>query len=101
MLQRRRKLTELECRYFLPQLVAGLSYIHSQNVLHRDLKPANLFLDAQVTTHSHRHRQNHVHNSKSAVACLHLEGSKIGMCDVSCSDEREDCGLRSLRARSA
>jgi mitogen-activated protein kinase 1/3 len=33
-------------RYFIYQLLRGLKYIHSGNVLHRDLKPANLLLNA-------------------------------------------------------
>ncbi|RHN60845.1 putative mitogen-activated protein kinase CMGC-MAPK family [Medicago truncatula] len=32
--------------YFLYQLLRGLKYIHSANVLHRDLKPSNLLLNA-------------------------------------------------------
>ncbi|CAN0314177.1 unnamed protein product, partial [Ectocarpus sp. 12 AP-2014] len=32
--------------YFLYQLLRGLKYIHSANVLHRDLKPSNLVLNA-------------------------------------------------------
>ena len=32
--------------YFLYQLLRGLLYIHSANVLHRDLKPSNLLLNA-------------------------------------------------------
>ncbi|KAH9516711.1 Mitogen-activated protein kinase 1, variant 3 [Dermatophagoides farinae] len=31
--------------YFLYQILRGLKYIHSANVLHRDLKPSNLLLD--------------------------------------------------------
>ncbi|KAM1202741.1 hypothetical protein ACFX2J_018649 [Malus domestica] len=34
------------CQYFLYQLLQGLKYIHSANVLHRDLKPSNLLLSA-------------------------------------------------------
>ncbi|XP_061961181.1 mitogen-activated protein kinase homolog MMK2-like isoform X1 [Populus nigra] len=33
-------------QYFLYQLLRGLKYVHSANVLHRDLKPSNLFLNA-------------------------------------------------------
>ncbi|KAL4334746.1 hypothetical protein GQ457_07G034080 [Hibiscus cannabinus] len=39
-------LTGDHCQYFLYQLLRGLKYIHSANVLHRDLKPSNLLLDA-------------------------------------------------------
>lgn len=33
-------------QYFLYQLLRGLKYVHSANILHRDLKPSNLFLNA-------------------------------------------------------
>ena len=33
-------------QYFLYQLLRGLKYIHSSNILHRDLKPSNLLLNA-------------------------------------------------------
>ncbi|RWR87835.1 mitogen-activated protein kinase 2 isoform X1 [Cinnamomum micranthum f. kanehirae] len=33
-------------KYFLYQLLRGLKYVHSANVLHRDLKPSNLLLNA-------------------------------------------------------
>lgn len=39
-------LTDDHCQYFLYQLLRGLKYIHSANVLHRDLKPSNLLLSA-------------------------------------------------------
>ncbi|XP_052879357.1 mitogen-activated protein kinase homolog MMK2-like isoform X2 [Gossypium arboreum] len=32
--------------YFLYQVLRGLKYVHSANVLHRDLKPSNLLLNA-------------------------------------------------------
>ncbi|XP_058084498.1 mitogen-activated protein kinase homolog MMK2 isoform X2 [Magnolia sinica] len=39
-------LTDDHCQYFLYQLLRGLKYVHSANVLHRDLKPSNLLLNA-------------------------------------------------------
>ncbi|KAF3636866.1 Mitogen-activated protein kinase -like protein NTF4 [Capsicum annuum] len=39
-------LSEDHCQYFMYQLLRGLKYIHSANVIHRDLKPSNLLLNA-------------------------------------------------------
>lgn len=39
-------LNDDHCQYFLYQLLRGLKYVHSANVLHRDLKPGNLFVNA-------------------------------------------------------
>lgn len=39
-------LSEEHCQYFLYQLLRGLKYIHSANVIHRDLKPSNLLLNS-------------------------------------------------------
>uniref|UniRef100_A0A8C1XQY9 Mitogen-activated protein kinase n=1 Tax=Cyprinus carpio TaxID=7962 RepID=A0A8C1XQY9_CYPCA len=38
-------LTPEHTRYFLYQLLRGLKYIHSANVIHRDLKPSNLLVN--------------------------------------------------------
>ncbi|XP_056463309.1 mitogen-activated protein kinase 6 isoform X1 [Gadus chalcogrammus] len=40
-------LSEGHARLFVYQLLRGLKYIHSANVLHRDLKPANLFVNTE------------------------------------------------------
>ena len=39
-------LTEAHFQYFIYQILRGLKYIHSANVLHRDLKPGNLLVNA-------------------------------------------------------
>ena len=48
------KLSNDHVCYFLYQILRGLKYIHSANVLHRDLKPSNLLLnttcDLKVST---------------------------------------------------
>lgn len=40
-------LTEEHAKLFMYQLLRGLKYIHSANVLHRDLKPANIFISTE------------------------------------------------------
>lgn len=46
IIESKQSLTEGHCRYFLYQILKGLKYIHSANILHRDLKPGNLFINA-------------------------------------------------------
>ncbi|XP_019082950.1 PREDICTED: mitogen-activated protein kinase 10-like [Camelina sativa] len=41
------ELTKDHCMFFMYQILRGLKYIHSANVLHRDLKPSNLLLTTQ------------------------------------------------------
>ena len=38
-------LTEEHAQYFLYQVLRGLLYLHSCNVVHRDLKPSNLLVN--------------------------------------------------------
>eukprot|EP00479_Gromia_sphaerica_P013280 TRINITY_DN733_c0_g1_i4.p1 TRINITY_DN733_c0_g1~~TRINITY_DN733_c0_g1_i4.p1 ORF type:complete len:367 (+),score=83.84 TRINITY_DN733_c0_g1_i4:98-1198(+) len=39
------ELTDEHLQYFIYQVLRGLKYIHSANVIHRDLKPSNLLLN--------------------------------------------------------
>lgn len=40
----RKRLSELEARYFAAQLLDAMRYLHGHAIIHRDLKLGNLFL---------------------------------------------------------
>ncbi|KAI8913706.1 kinase-like domain-containing protein, partial [Entophlyctis helioformis] len=44
MLKKRKRLTELEVRYYMHQLLDSIRYMHRHGVIHRDIKLGNLFL---------------------------------------------------------
>mmetsp|Transcript_12125 Transcript_12125/g.10446 ORF Transcript_12125/g.10446 Transcript_12125/m.10446 type:complete len:134 (-) Transcript_12125:1260-1661(-) len=48
LLKSRTRLTELEVRYYLRQIIEGLRYMRNCLVIHRDLKPGNIFLDEKM-----------------------------------------------------
>ena len=48
LIKRRKRLHEVEARYYIYQLCQALKYIHSRKVIHRDLKLGNLFLTEKM-----------------------------------------------------
>lgn len=44
-----RKLREDECKFIFKQVVEGICYLHSKNIIHRDIKLENLLLDESRT----------------------------------------------------
>lgn len=48
VIRRRKRFHEVEVRYYAKQILKGLKYIHSKNVIHRDIKLGNLFIDENM-----------------------------------------------------
>lgn len=44
----RKRLTEMEARYYLTQLISGVKYINENKIIHRDLKLSNIFLTDEL-----------------------------------------------------
>ena len=45
--RRRRKLKEDVAKHLFKQIIEGLKYIHSKNILHRDIKLDNILLTSE------------------------------------------------------
>ena len=67
-LEKQKRLDETEVLVIVRQLLIGLAYIHSQDVIHRDLKPENILLQAKT---------NKVKISDFGSAIVHESGTKL------------------------
>ena len=48
LLKRRKRLHELEVRYYIHQIISALEYLHKNRIIHRDLKLGNLFINEKM-----------------------------------------------------
>ena len=48
LVQRRKRLTEIETQCYLLQLILALQYLHKHKIIHRDIKLGNLFLNEKL-----------------------------------------------------
>lgn len=48
LVRNRRRLTEVEVRFYIRQLVDGMSYLKKKNIVHRDIKVCNILLTANM-----------------------------------------------------
>ena len=69
-LLRSQKLSSDHICYFLYQMLRGLKYIHSANVLHRDLKPSNILLNSNCDLKVRKIKRSYLPLNTSLAAIL-------------------------------
>lgn len=78
-------INEKECKLIMKQILEGLAYVHSNNILHRDLKPDNILMK------SFHSLDNHSVKIADFGLCTKLQSE-------SCWNPSERCGTRSYMA---
>lgn len=48
LVRRRKRLLEVEARYYLMQILGAVNHMHNKLVIHRDLKLGNIFIDSDM-----------------------------------------------------
>lgn len=48
LMRRKKRLTEVEARFFMHQIFQAVAHLHRNRIIHRDLKLANLFLNSEL-----------------------------------------------------
>ncbi len=48
LIDKRKKLKEIEVQYYITQLIQALIHLHDRNIVHRDLKLGNIFLTGKM-----------------------------------------------------
>ena len=48
LIRRRKRLHEIEAKWYIVQIISALKYLHGHRIIHRDLKLGNLFLSAKM-----------------------------------------------------
>jgi serine/threonine protein kinase len=44
-LNRLRKFTEVQAKFYFSEILLGIEYLHSKHVVYRDIKPENILID--------------------------------------------------------
>ena len=64
------KLTDDQVKFIIYQIMRGLKYIHSSNVLHRDLKPSNILLNSNCDLKVRKIKRSYLPLNTSLAAIL-------------------------------
>lgn len=51
MLERHQKLSEMQVRFYVAEILLSLGYLHRRRIAHRDIKPDNILLDERGHAH--------------------------------------------------